>query len=94
MMMNDEQKKTAPEMAVSETENKGKENGSDTIVAEPEKKSKCAYVLPKFWDIEGLKKAAFDFISDIVHNTDDPFDRVDSGTKMIVWFIDYLSQGE
>ena len=88
MMMNDEQKKTAPEMAVSETESK--ENFTATIVAEAEEKSKCDYILPKYWNIDDLKEEAFDFISDIVHNTDDPFDRVDSGTKMIVWFIDYL----
>lgn len=89
MMMNDEQKKTAPETAISETESKGKENFSDTIVAEPEKKSKRDYVLPKFWDIEGLKKAAFDYLAKVRQDTynDSYFGEY---TRTIIDFIDFL----
>ena len=65
--MNNEQKKTAPEMAVSETESK--ENFTDAIVTETEEKSKCDYVLPKYWDIDSLKKAAFDYLETIEAET-------------------------
>ena len=66
-MMTEEQKKTAPEMAVSETESK--ENLTDTIVAEAEEKSKCDYELPRFWDIKELKQAAIDYLETIEAET-------------------------
>lgn len=87
MMMNDEQKKTAPEMAVSETENKG--NVSDTIVAEAEEKSKRNYELPRFWDIKELKQAAIDYLETIEAETynDSYFGEY---TRTIIDFIDFL----
>ena len=63
MMMNGEQKKTAPEAATPETESK--ENFTDTIVTETEEKSKDDYVLPKYWNIDDLKKEAFDYLETI-----------------------------
>ena len=67
MMMNDEQKKTAPEADTPETESK--ENFTDTIVAEAEEKSKCDYILPKYWNIDDLKKEAFDYLETIEAET-------------------------
>ena len=67
MMMNDEQKKTAPEAATPETESK--ENFTATIVAEAEEKSKRNYELPRFWDIKELKQAAIDYLETIEAET-------------------------
>ena len=87
MMMNDEQKKTAPEMAVSETESK--ENFTATIVAEAEEKSKCDYILPKYWNIDDLKKEAFDYLAKVRQDTynDSYFGEY---TRTIIDFIDFL----
>ena len=87
MMMNDEQKKTAPEMAVSETESK--ENFTATIVEEAEEKSKCDYILPKYWNIDDLKKEAFDYLAKVRQDTynDSYFGEY---TRTIIDFIDFL----
>ena len=87
MMMNDEQKKTAPEMAVSETESK--ENFTATIVAEAEEKSKCDYVLPRYWNIDDLKKEAFDYLESLrKENYNDSY--FGGYVKTIIDFIDFL----
>ena len=87
MMMNDEQKKTAPEMAVSETESK--ENFTATIVAEAEEKSKRNYELPRFWDIKELKQAAIDYLETIEAETYNG-SYFGEYTRTIIDFIDFL----
>ena len=87
MMMNDEQKKTAPEMAVSETESK--ENFTATIVAEAEEKSKCDYILPKYWNIDDLKKEAFDYLETIEAETYNG-SYFGEYTRTIIGFINFL----
>ena len=89
MMMNDEQKKTAPEMAVSETENKGKENVSDTIVTDSGEKSKDDYVLPEYWNIDDLKKEAFDYLETIEAETYNG-SYFGEYTRTIIGFINFL----
>ena len=83
------QKKTAPEMAVSETENKGKENVSDTIVTDSGEKSKCDYILPKYWNIDDLKKEAFDYLETIEAETYNG-SYFGEYTRTIIGFINFL----
>lgn len=87
MMMNDEQKKTAPEAATPETESK--ENFTDTIVAEAEEKSKRDYILPKYWNIDDLKKEAFDYIETIEAETYNG-SYFGEYTRTIIGFINFL----
>ena len=87
MMMNEEQKKTAPEAATPETESK--ENFTDTIVAEAEEKSKCDYILPKYWNIDDLKKEAFDYIETIEAETYNG-SYFGEYTRTIIGFINFL----
>lgn len=86
-MMNEKQKKTAPEAATPETESK--ENFTDTIVAEAAEKSKCDYDLPKYWDIDELKKEAFDYLESIEAGTyNDSYFR--KYARTVIRFIDFL----